>query len=60
MARSGICKSDVVNVRDQLTSRGAYASVDAIRIEMGNTGSKATIHRYLKKIEQEDIPIRLT
>ena len=27
---------------------------DAIRIELGNTGSKATIHRYLKEIEEEE------
>lgn len=54
MARAGIYKSDVVKARDALVAKGVYPSIDAVRIEMGNTGSKATIHRYLKEIEEED------
>ncbi|WP_408580622.1 DNA-binding protein [Burkholderia cepacia] len=30
-----------------------HASIDAIRIALGNTGSKTTIHRYLKELEEE-------
>lgn len=54
MARAGIYKSDVVKARNALVAKGTYPSIDAVRIEMGNTGSKATIHRYLKEIEEED------
>jgi hypothetical protein len=53
MARSGIYKSEVVRARDKLLALGRHPSIDAIRVELGNTGSKATIHRYLKEIEEE-------
>lgn len=56
MARSGIEKSAVVQARNSLIAMGRHPSIDAIRIELGNTGSKATIHRYLKEIEQEEGP----
>lgn len=36
-----------------LLAQGRYPSIDSVRIELGNTGSKATIHRYLKEIEEE-------
>ncbi|MYM42164.1 DNA-binding protein [Duganella qianjiadongensis] len=29
-------------------------SVDAVRVALGNTGSKTTIHKYLKELEEED------
>ena len=54
MARSGINKSEVFNARAALISKGKNPSIDAIRIELGNTGSKSTIHRYLQEIEQEN------
>ncbi|WP_018991695.1 DNA-binding protein [Aromatoleum toluclasticum] len=54
MARSGIYKSEVVRARDALRAQGRHPSIDAIRVELGNTGSKATIHRYLKEIEEEE------
>ena len=54
MARSGIYKSEVVRARDALRAQGRHPSIDAVRVELGNTGSKATIHRYLKEIEEED------
>lgn len=54
MARGGIYKSEVLRARDKLLAMGRYPSIDAIRIELGNTGSKATIHRYLKEIEEEE------
>ncbi|MFN9573071.1 MAG: DNA-binding protein [bacterium] len=53
MARGGIYKSEVVRARANLQAQGRYPSVDAIRIELGNTGSKTTIQRYLKEIEEE-------
>ena len=54
MARAGIYKTDVVRAKDALLKRGRHPSIDAIRIELGNTGSKGTIHRYLKEIEEEE------
>ncbi len=54
MARAGIYKSEVVRARQALLAQGRYPSIDAVRIELGNTGSKATIHRYLKEIEEEE------
>ncbi|EJT83452.1 Tn4652, cointegrate resolution protein T [Pseudomonas putida S11] len=36
--------------RQALIARGENPSIDAIRIELGNTGSKTTIHRYLKEL----------
>lgn len=54
MARAGIYKSEVVKARNNLLAQGRYPSIDAIRSELGNTGSKGTIHRYLKEIEEEE------
>lgn len=54
MARAGIFKTDVLRARNALVARGRHPSMDAIRIELGNTGSKGTIHRYLKEIEEEE------
>ena len=54
MARSGIYKSEVIRARDKLLALGRHPSIDAVRVELGNTGSKATIHRYLKEIEEEE------
>jgi chromosome segregation ATPase len=54
MARSGLYKSDVQKARDALLAQGKHPSLDAVRIELGNTGSKSTIHKYLKELETED------
>ena len=54
MARAGIYKSEVVRARNNLVAVGRYPSIDAIRSELGDTGSKGTIHRYLKEIEEEE------
>ncbi|HEK1008156.1 TPA: DNA-binding protein [Pseudomonas putida] len=51
MARGGINKAIVQQARQVLIARGEYPSIDAVRIELGNTGSKTTIHRYLKELE---------
>lgn len=50
MARGGINKVVVQQARQALIARGENPSIDAIRIELGNTGSKTTIHRYLKEL----------
>lgn len=54
MARSGIYKGEVQRARDRLLVQGRYPSLDAVRIELGNTGSKTTISRYLKELEEEE------
>ncbi|MDZ3799173.1 MAG: DNA-binding protein [Xanthomonadales bacterium] len=54
MARSGLYKSDIQKARDRLLAQGKHPSVDAVRVELGNTGSKSTIHRYLKELEEEE------
>lgn len=52
MARGGVNKALVQKARLALLARGEHPSIDAVRIEMGNTGSKTTIHRYLKELDQ--------
>ncbi|MEL7559261.1 MULTISPECIES: DNA-binding protein [Stutzerimonas stutzeri subgroup] len=51
MARGGINKVVVQKARTALLARGEHPSIDAVRVELGNTGSKSTIHRYLKELE---------
>ncbi len=53
MARAGIYKSEVLRARDKLRATGRNPSIDAVREELGS-GSKTTIHRYLKEIEEEE------
>lgn len=54
MARAGIYKSEVKKARDALLAEGRHPSVDAVRIALGNTGSKTTIHRYLQELDEEE------
>ena len=54
MARSGLYKSEVKKARDALIAQHKHPSVDTVRIALGNTGSKTTIHKYLKELEAED------
>ena len=54
MTRGGITKEDVLKARDSLLHKGENPSIDAIRAELGNTGSKTTIHRYLKELEKSE------
>jgi|SRR5450830_116786 len=54
MARTGLYKSEVKKARDTLIGQGKHPSVDAVRVELGNTGSKTTIHKYLKELEEDD------
>lgn len=53
MARAGLIRSAIKRARDTLVAQRQYPSIDAIRIALGNTGSKTTIHRYLKELEEE-------
>jgi len=54
MARSGVYAWDVKRARDALIARGRHPSIDAVRAELGNTGSKTTIHKYLRELETEE------
>jgi hypothetical protein len=54
MARAGLYQSEVKKARDALIAEGRHPSVDAVRVALGNTGSKTTIHKYLKELEAED------
>ena len=56
MARGGVNKAVVQAARLAILARGENPSIDAVRIEMGNTGSKTTIHRYLKELGQGTQP----
>lgn len=51
MARAGIYFSDVKRARDALIARGRNPSIDAVRSELGDTGSKTTIHKFLRELE---------
>lgn len=54
MARSGVYKTEVRKARDSLLAQGKHPSIDAVRVALGNTGSKTTIHRYLKELDAEE------
>jgi len=54
VSRGGINKALVQRARQALLARGEHPSIDALRIELGNTGSKSTIHRYMKELEEAD------
>lgn len=56
MARGGINKAVVQKARQSLLAKGTHPSIDAVRIELGNTGSKSTISRYLKELEASGRP----
>lgn len=53
MARPGVYKGEVRKARAALIAQGKHPSVDSIRAALGHTGSKSTLHRLLKEIEQE-------
>ncbi|WP_332878570.1 DNA-binding protein [Massilia sp. S19_KUP03_FR1] len=54
MARTGVYFSDVKKARDQLVEQGRHPSIDAVRAALGDTGSKTTIHKYLREIDAEE------
>ncbi|WP_274608328.1 DNA-binding protein [Paraburkholderia sp. PGU19] len=45
---TGLTRVEVKRARDALVAQGQHASIDAISIALGNTGSKTTIPRHLK------------
>lgn len=51
MARGGINKALVQKARESLLAQGLNPTIDAVRLALGNTGSKTTIHRYLKELD---------
>lgn len=53
MARTGLLKSDVKKARDSLLAQQINPSVDAVRVALGNTGSKTTIHKYMKELDDD-------
>lgn len=53
MARTGLDKAEVKRASEMLVAQGRYPSVDAVRVALGNTGSKTTIHKYLKELDVE-------
>ncbi|MGY2397966.1 DNA-binding protein [Pseudomonas sp. SDO5271_S396] len=60
MARGGINKAVVQTARLAILARGENPSIDAVRIELGNTGSKTTIHRYLKELDESETRLTIT
>jgi chromosome segregation ATPase len=54
MARPGVYFADVKRARDALVAEGRHPSIDAVRAALGNTGSKTTIHKYLRELEAEE------
>lgn len=54
MARGGVYKTDVEKARASLLAQGKNPSLDALRIALGNTGSKSTIHRFLRELEEDE------
>lgn len=54
MARSGINKALVQRARDALLAQGEHPSIESVRVELGNTGSKSTILRYLQELQADE------
>lgn len=48
MGRIGVSEHQVFQAADQLAADGVQPSVDTVRTELGNTGSRTTINKYLK------------
>ncbi len=49
MGRIGVSEYQVFQAADQLEAEGVHPSVDSVRVELGNTGSRTTINKYLKE-----------
>jgi chromosome segregation ATPase len=54
MARTGITKDDVRAARQRLLDEGQSVTLDSLRIKLGNTGSKSTIQRLLRELDNDD------
>lgn len=53
MARTGITKQQVKEAILALKSGNIAVTIDAVRVELGNTGSKTTISRYMTELADE-------
>lgn len=53
MARIGITKKQVEIAKEALLARKQAVTIDAVRQELGNTGSKTTISRYLNELAED-------
>ena len=49
MANSGVTYFDVSRAADRLQAKGIRPTIDSVRVEMGNTGSKSTIAPLVKE-----------
>ena len=58
--RWGVPRPEVEKARRDLLAQGKHPSIDLVRAALGNTGSRSTIHRFLKEIEAEDAAPRGT
>lgn len=54
MASTGPYRSDVKKARDALIAQGKNLSTDTVRVALGNSGSKTTIYKYLKELDEDD------
>ncbi|AXR06737.1 DNA-binding protein [Salinimonas sediminis] len=52
MARTGVTLTNVKQATEAIIARGNSVSIDAVRAELGNTGSKSTIHKHLKRLTE--------
>ncbi|QOY92487.1 DNA-binding protein [Massilia sp. UMI-21] len=52
--RSGMYFSGVNRVRDEVAARGRHPSIDAVRAVLGETGSRTTILKHVRKTEVEE------
>jgi chromosome segregation ATPase len=61
MARIGITLENVKQAKEAILAREESVSIDAVRAELGHTGSKSTIHRHLKHLsaDDENVPTEL-
>ncbi len=53
MARAGINKAQVQKAYQAVLALGQKPTIDTVRVQLGNTGSRTTISRYLKELKTE-------
>lgn len=53
MARSGITQKMVKQAMAQLTAKSTAITVDAVRAQLGHTGSKTTICRFMNELDAQ-------
>ena len=50
MNKRGVTLEQVAIARERLLERGKNPTIDAVRVQLGNTGSKSTISKYLQEL----------